>query len=640
MRTILLLFCLLFSGVSFSQDKVIDSLRALLKVARQDTARINLLNTLSYKSTDASQYDPAFAYAREALVLSTRLDFKSGAARANVMMGRSVWKKGDIDNAIPYYFKAEKLYAESSNDPELARTRSNIGLMYTQRGKYPQSIDYFYKSLGIYETLKDSHAIAKVQLNLGFSYIRQLDTAKSKPQLLLALKGLKRFGDIPGQIQTLQNLGSLYVLYPLKEDSAVIYFEMALDLSKRFHDPKNESSALVNLGVAYRNLGDTAKSLEYLEKALKMKQEMQDMEGVAVALMDIGVTHEFQHRTALAIQYFEKAAAIAEELGSWNYITKANDHLRNLYARQKDYKNAYRALVLRMNANDSMFNAKGSEKMLKAEMNFNFEKKELAMKAETEKREAIYRQESRLQKIIIASVSAILALVLVIAILLFRQIRYRNQQREIQLEHKLLRTQMNPHFLFNSLHAIQNFVLTNNSRDAAKYLSSFAKITRSVLESSRMELIPVKNEIALLENYMQLQKLRFGDRFDYFIHVDPELETEHTLIPPMLAQPFIENALEHGMRDIVTGGRIDVSFTKKEGQLLFEIKDNGNGMEQGASRNRKYESLATAITNERIGLFNRKNPVKLIFTIAEAYPDEARKGVKVSFIIPIHHFTA
>jgi LytS/YehU family sensor histidine kinase len=170
--------------------------------------------------------------------------------------------------------------------------------------------------------------------------------------------------------------------------------------------------------------------------------------------------------------------------------------------------------------------------------------------------------------------------------------------------------------------------------DAAKYLSSFARITRSVLEGSRMELISVEKEVELLNNYLQLQKLRFGDRFDYRIDVQPGLDT-NMLIPPMLSQPFIENALEHGMRDIESGGLILVNMAVKEDRLVLEIKDNGQGLSQTPEPKRIHQSLATAITRERIKLMNRKQSAKIIFTIEDAYPDQVHKGVKVSFSIPI-----
>ena len=218
-----------------------------------------------------------------------------------------------------------------------------------------------------------------------------------------------------------------------------------------------------------------------------------------------------------------------------------------------------------------------------------------------------------------------------------RQFRYKNKEREILLEQKLLRSQMNPHFIFNSLQAIQNFILKHNEKDAVKYLGSFASIARSVLENSRLELIPLRKEVSLLGNYLQLQKLRFGNKFDYDIQVDEQMDLDDISIPPMLSQPFIENALEHGMGNISEGGMINVSFWVKDNCLLMEIKDNGNGINSEKSREKSHTSLATTITKERIELMNRKKNSKIMFSIAEAYPGEERKGVKVSFSIPMHN---
>jgi sensor histidine kinase YesM len=169
-----------------------------------------------------------------------------------------------------------------------------------------------------------------------------------------------------------------------------------------------------------------------------------------------------------------------------------------------------------------------------------------------------------------------------------------------------------------------------------RYLDSFASLTRDVLENSRMELTSVQKEINLLQNYLKLQKLRFGERFEYEIHVDPKINANTVMLPPMLSQPFIENAIEHGLEDLDSGGKIDVRFDVSDDLLVMEITDNGNGIQEDNPQQKKRASLAIEITRERIALLNRKNKRKSSFVISEAYPQNVtRKGVKVSFRIPI-----
>ncbi len=115
------------------------------------------------------------------------------------------------------------------------------------------------------------------------------------------------------------------------------------------------------------------------------------------------------------------------------------------------------------------------------------------------------------------------------------------------LKQRLLRSQMNPHFIFNSLSGIQNFIVTEKSTKASIYLSKFATLVRNILDSSVKEYVTLEKEIATIENYLELQKVRYAGKFEFSIKTDDAIDPESTMIPPMLAQPFIENAIEHGI---------------------------------------------------------------------------------------------
>src|SRR6218665_125343 len=191
---------------------------------------------------------------------------------------------------------------------------------------------------------------------------------------------------------------------------------------------------------------------------------------------------------------------------------------------------------------------------------------------------------------------------------------------------------MNPHFIFNSLQAIQGYIVSNDIKESVRYLGAFSLVTRHVLENSRTDHVPLHKEIDLLKNYLQLQQLRFMNRFEYVVQVDESINSSLINIPPMLLQPFIENAVEHGMHDIESGGRIEVGYRIEGSQLVMEITDNGYGLSGKLRHNRSHRSLALEITRERIALMNRREKNKTIFAITDAFPDEAeRKGVKVVF---------
>lgn len=182
--------------------------------------------------------------------------------------------------------------------------------------------------------------------------------------------------------------------------------------------------------------------------------------------------------------------------------------------------------------------------------------------------------------------------------------RIRIMQKNIELEQRMLRSQMNPHFIFNSLTAIQYYIFGNEPAKAGKYLSGFAKLMRLILMNSRNEFVLLEKEIETLEHYLQLQQLRFENKFDFNIHVDEDLFPETTLVPPMLAQPYIENSIEHGIKNIDYKGQIEISFKINNNQIEVRIEDNGIGINEALQSKipklSDHKSLGASITKERL----------------------------------------
>lgn len=215
----------------------------------------------------------------------------------------------------------------------------------------------------------------------------------------------------------------------------------------------------------------------------------------------------------------------------------------------------------------------------------------------------------------------------------------RLRHQTVDLEQRLLRLQMNPHFIFNSLFAIQNFIYENNPDEAGRYLSSFALLVRNILENSRAEFIPLEKEVKTLQIYLDLQSLRFSHKFSYNIYFDEDLEYCGLKVPPMLAQPFIENAIEHGIRN-VEDGRIQIRFVKNRQYMIIDISDNGPGiLSQCADGQeaRNHQSLATIITMERIKLINEKFRTRVSMEITDLNESNtATRGTRVRFSIPLN----
>jgi hypothetical protein len=213
-----------------------------------------------------------------------------------------------------------------------------------------------------------------------------------------------------------------------------------------------------------------------------------------------------------------------------------------------------------------------------------------------------------------------------------------------QLEMTALRAQMNPHFIFNCLNCINRFIIVNDNDTASEYLTKFSKLIRQVLDNSRGDKTRLATEIETLKLYIEMESLRFSDKFDYSITVDPELEKDEYLIQPMLIQPYVENAIWHGLMHRKEKGKLQLTFIKKGNTLLVEIEDNGVGRAMAKSIKESQlvqkKSHGMKVTAERMSLLSKKMNVPVEAAVEDMYDgDQHALGTKVKLTLPLEIIT-
>ncbi|MEN9699953.1 MAG: hypothetical protein RLZZ301_1151 [Bacteroidota bacterium] len=241
------------------------------------------------------------------------------------------------------------------------------------------------------------------------------------------------------------------------------------------------------------------------------------------------------------------------------------------------------------------------------------------------------------------SILVIVAIVFagIVYFLRVQQIRMRQDQREAELSQTLLRTQMNPHFVFNAMSVIQSYIYENNPEKSSQFLVNFSRLMRLILENSPKEFIPIELEREILDKYLSAQKMRFENRFDYELSVSDELLFNKAMVSPMITQPFIENAIEHGQLHTVKGGKIWVDMKEENGQLVISIQDNGVGRKKSASTKkiRTHKSMAIDITKERIAILNKKYKFNGSLTMTDLDLNK-ETGTIVTLVLPLKYETA
>ncbi|PKP51672.1 MAG: hypothetical protein CVT92_12150 [Bacteroidetes bacterium HGW-Bacteroidetes-1] len=207
----------------------------------------------------------------------------------------------------------------------------------------------------------------------------------------------------------------------------------------------------------------------------------------------------------------------------------------------------------------------------------------------------------------------------------------------VLLEQKALQSMMNPHFIFNALGSIQSYILKNNAADAGLYLSQFARLIRQNLNAIKTSMISLDEEVDRLRNYLDLERLRMNNRFSFIIDIEEAIE-EDVLIPTMILQPIVENAIWHGLATLEENGLINIFFTKiTDKTMRIVIEDNGIGTEQAALQTKRKDThlqIGMNLTLKRLELIGKKLNVKTSITTSDIHPGKPFPGTKVEIIVP------
>ncbi len=355
---------------------------------------------------------------------------------------------------------------------------------------------------------------------------------------------------------------------------------------------------------------------------------------------NLGESFQNNNEHDSAIYYFKKAIELDAEVHTKLSLAGIYSNLSNSYKAKNDFKNAMIALDSSNTINLRNQNKKQEETIAELEKKYQVEKKDFeitSLKTNNVFNEKIIRQ----QRWLFAGIAFLLFGLMLYLYNLYRQklLKEKNkslesENKKLLLEQKALQLQLNPHFIYNSIANLQGLITQGKNEKTVSYLSSFSRLLRNILELNREDFIPLEDEISSISNYMTLQQMRFENLFDYEIHVSENCDKEFVMIPPMLLQPFIENSIEHGFKDISYKGKIDISFTKNDRKLIVEIKDNGTGINEKIIKNANKKSLSRIIIQERLDvLFNQKNKESYLEVISPNKNNDP--GVLVKIVLPL-----
>ncbi len=621
-----------------AQTTEIDSLKRVLKVTKIDTSKVNIYNHIADKFKESNPDSTAF-FAKKAAALSLKINYDFGLANSFINTGNSNIILGNYKIAIDEFKKAQsKFQSLLTSDAEnklfkngLARTYASCGVIYSQESNYYLALENYQKALAIYIEIDQKNSISKAYNNIGIVYKSQLNYTKALEYFKKAFAIQQEIGEQTAPV-TLTNIGVIY-FENKKYADALKYYTKAKKLYENI-DNKRGFALLNNyFGDYYRSQNDNTTALSYYKTSLNLYEEMQNKFGASLALYNIGQLYSDQKKYSEAMPFATKSLAYATEIGVLDQTYHSEKLVSELYSflnNPTESLSHYKNYIV---ARDSITNQENNRKFLRAEMDFEYQKKE-ALLFEKEKRQR--------QLTLFLIIGTVLFLGLVFVIYNRRQVKKRlTLQKEVaEYEQKALHLQMNPHFVFNCLGSISSFIVQNGTDSALKYLSKFSKLMRLTLEYSKGALIPIDKEVESLQNYLELEQLRFHNKFVFAINSSPNVEFNMGL-PPLLIQPFVENAILHGMVPKEGNGKIEVNFDVQNGQLVCTITDDGIGISKSKEMKEHsvtaHRSMALEITKKRLEIMEATISKSAQIEIKELEENNAVVGTIVTLRLPIQY---
>jgi len=486
--------------------------------------------------------------------------------------------ESNYNEAIESYTKALKIFKKKKDELMMAKTYINIGIANSLQGRESLAIENVFKGFELAKKLNDKETISQAYTELAHIYYLFGDKEKAIDFLQKSLLIDKQLKDSLGIAGTFINMSVIY--YEQKKyNEAMQYALKAQEINTLKKDDISMLYGYGNLGrISWHLHKDFNEAMQYNYKALKiMKDNHIELPDIYENLAEI-----YTHNNELdsAAYYIQKALQCNIE----NVSTKLKYYNKLLFIELKE-GNTEEALRL-VKLKDSLIEIREKHDQMEVKRSLENNLNYLVNQKQLEQ----VKQLNKKNRIIFIFIIVVFLLGILISYQLNRFDKLKHKQEKFVLEQKILRSQMNPHFIFNVLSSIQSTLIENDPMKSATYLSKFAQLIRQNFDFVQKSTISLKDELNMIKNYIETQKFRYKDKFDYEIILDDKINQSTIQIPPMILQPFVENAIEHGFKNIDYKGLLQIVITDNDDKICFEIIDNGKGF-KGEKKDEKEHAL-------------------------------------------------
>lgn len=560
------------------------------------------------------------------------LSFKENGCKINFngAMAQVALAKKDFTSARIFLETEKDLLQKNGCTQALyVRHYSTLAKLYQELNLLDSVVITCLKGIEAAQTANDNYGLSRANADLAAVFSQMGQYNKAIFYEYRAIDAAKKQTKAPALVATVQSRLSEDYLTCFEKSGNIMYADSAVIMAKEASDTASKYHDLLAYLEANNALARHALLTASYTTAIKYADIIINTSPRGIHLLDRLTYAGFSKKSKALFRLNDFTAAEIFADSAFLYAQSFNPQMmvgayENIYLAAKANNNSSKSLAAHEKMvllNDSLFSLQKNTAISELEKKYNQAKNEKTIK-ELDQQRRIY---------ILLALTGLLAF---IGLMFFiRQQALKSKQKILEAEQRLNRARMNPHFFFNALSSLQSFALTENDGKAiAKNLSKFSHIMRETLESTYKEYVTIEQESFFLNEYLELQKMRFPQKFSYQILIAEDMEADDMLIPSMILQPFIENSIEHGFTGIDYAGHIAISFEKEANNLKIKISDNGKGLPAIAKEETDHISRASQIIKDRIYLLNMKLKTKADFSIAN---NKNEKGVTVLIKLPL-----
>ncbi|MFC4722597.1 tetratricopeptide repeat protein [Geojedonia litorea] len=604
-----------------SKPKYYSTIDSLFRKFKNDSLKMKVL----IEKANEFNYPEGEIYARNALGI--------------IFRNLSLYNK-----AILTHQSALTLAEASKNIEQSVISLNMLGVVYRRMDLIKPAIDFHKKAYDIASSVENPSSQIKLSIavsenGMGNLYLtlKQYELALEQFQKSLQLE--KEVGNRLGLAINYQNIG--YANEALGDlDNALINYKLSLSFNEQINSNVGKAICYNSIGQVYikQKKYDDAKTI--IEKGLEKALSMNDQFYITLSYINLGWVQNEMGLNAEAEVNLKKALLIATEYNLKTSVIDAHMHLSELYNKQDDFKKAFNHYKNYIELDKTINNERNLQYVSDLIIQYENEAKNNQIKALSSENELVRSKLERNQKIFwITLLSLIIATI--VALFYNRTKRLHQEKQILTLEKDVLRSQMNPHFIFNSLNSIKLYIINNEKENAVYYLNKFSKLIRKILISSTEKEISLEDELETMQLYMNIENIRFSNEIDFKITVDDQINTSSIKVPSLILQPFLENALWHGLSSKKEDKKVQLQVSKPSEEFItIEITDNGIGRKSAEIINKnkilKRKSVGISITKARLTNFSKGYTKDYKIKIEDLYNDQKEPiGTKVIVHIPI-----